>query len=206
MAVSPEPRDDFQHEQIEQHGADQSGGRPREFSFADINQRVAGNAEVIEDMVGDGVQIMAIRMHRLGPRLHLHRSETDDRKAFFLGVQGDFDGRTVFAGVGDDDDALAGDELVLTVVTLDERGAIADMVFDKPAGRVDDTADASEPTGATDDLASNDLAVAAAEDVEHAVLGDRGADERRASLNGRGIHLSGAGQQSDGFIVKGIGQ
>jgi hypothetical protein len=61
---------------------------------------------------------------------------------------------------------------VLAVVALHELRPIPGEVLDEPAGGVDDPGHADEAARAPDDLARDDLAVAAAKRVDDAARGD----------------------------------
>ena len=84
------------------------------------------------------------------------------------------------------------------VVAFGELRAVTHEVFDEAAGGVVEAADADESAGAADDFAADDLAVAAAEGVDDAAVGD-GLPEKGAELFQRGrVGLAGAHKQAGG--------
>ncbi len=107
MAVGLHPFHDLEHEQIEEHGADQRGGGAGHQTATGVHDRVAGDAEVVEDVIGNLVKFFAAGMHGGCGGGHGGGAEADHVEALGLGVERHLDGRGVFAGVGNDDDGFA---------------------------------------------------------------------------------------------------
>lgn len=221
VAVAVEPVDGFKDEEVEEGRADEGGRGAGEgrgvgatsvgdvfarIQRVDAHKGVAGGAAVIEGVVGDGVQILAAGVHGRGDAAHGDAGEGDDGEAFFAGVEGDLDGGGVFAGVGNDDDDLAGVEAVGAVVALGEAGAVADDVFRKAHAGVEEAGDGHEAAGAADELAADDLAVAAAEGVKHAAGGEGIGDEAAGGLEGGLVKLAGFGEEIGGGGVVSFGE
>ena len=77
----------------------------------------------------------------------------------------------------------------------------------KPAGGVDDPGHADEPAGAADDLARDELAVAAAEGVDDAAARRSTSPmSGREPRDGRGVGFAGAGEERAGAFVVGVGE
>ena len=210
MAVGHEPIHGFDHEEIQQRGTDDGRGRAGFRAAADVGDGVAGGAAIVQDAVGDLVQFFAAWVDRGRGLRHRDATKADDRQPFLLGVERDFDGRRIFARIGDDNDGLAGEQAVRAVIALGELRAVADHVFNEAAGRVHEAADAGEAAGAADDLARDDVAVAAAEGVENAALRDGGADERAeffqpGRIEGAGVLEQGGGVGEIAFGGRGHG-
>ena len=92
------------------------------------------------------------------------------------------------------------------VVTFGKLGAVADHVFDEAARRIKDAAHADESAGATDDLAADDFAVAAAKSVDHAAVGDGLAHEGAEFFQRGGVERALALQHRRGGGEIGIGE
>ena len=92
MVVVAEPFQHAEHEEIEQRATDKGGGGASVQAGRDLGDGVARHAEIVEGVVGDGVEVFTARVNGLGGSTHGERGEADDGEPFLFRVERDLDG------------------------------------------------------------------------------------------------------------------